>query len=195
MNIQPRKKGRPPSQQSREAIFRSTMELLMELGLRRMTIDKIAERAGVSKATIYRWWSDKTALSMEAFIYHVQLEGVVLDLGSFVADFADWFKKLNRFYASPEGRVLAQIMAESQSSSEMLFPFQEQLRQLLKQKCMLMWNRALERGEIDESADAQLVIELISSPSSCRMLSNQPVLDDKSTEQMLNIVFNGIRRR
>jgi AcrR family transcriptional regulator len=190
-----RKPGRPPSQKARTAIFKATMELLLEHGLRKMTIDRVTELAGVSKATIYRWWSDKVELSMEAFVYHVQIEGTILNTGNVVDDYIDWFSKLHRFYSSPEGRVLAQIMAESQSRQEMLLPFQERLRAMLYDKCMIIWNRALERGELDETIDAMITIELLHSPSSYRMLSNQPPLEDDTTAQMIRLLFQGIKKR
>ncbi|MFD1884502.1 TetR/AcrR family transcriptional regulator [Paenibacillus wenxiniae] len=190
-----RKPGRPPSQKARSAIFKATMELLLEHGLRKMTIDKVAEHAGVSKATIYRWWSDKVELSMEAFVYHVQIEGTIMNTGNVVDDYIDWFNKLHRFYSSPEGRVLAQIMAESQSRQEMLLPFQERLRAMLYDKCMIIWNRALERNELDETIDALMMIELLHSPSSYRMLSNQPPLEDDATAQMIRLLFQGIKKR
>lgn len=190
-----RKPGRPPSQKARTAIFNATMELLLEHGLRKMTIDRVAEHAGVSKATIYRWWSDKVQLSMEAFVYHVQIEGTIMNTGNILDDYIDWFCKLHRFYSSPEGRVLAQIMAESQSRQEMLLPFQERLRAMLYDKCMIIWNRALERGELDDTIDAMLTIELLHSPSSYRMLSNQPPLDDEATAKMIRLLFQGIKKQ
>ncbi|WP_322907844.1 TetR/AcrR family transcriptional regulator [Paenibacillus campi] len=190
-----RKPGRPPSQKARVAIFKTTMELLLEHGLRKMTIDKVAEQAGVSKATIYRWWSDKVELAMEAFVYHVQIEGTITNTGNVVDDYIDWFMKLHRFYVCPEGRVLAQIMAESQSRQEMLLPFHKRLREMMYTKCLTIWNRALERGELDETIDAMIMIELLHAPSSYRMLSNQPPMDDDTTAEMVRLVFCGIKKQ
>ncbi|WP_411348949.1 TetR/AcrR family transcriptional regulator [Paenibacillus sp. WLX2291] len=195
MNNIKRKPGRPPSQTSRQAVFTATMALLREQGLRKMTIDKVVEQAGVSKATIYRWWSDKVEMSMEAFLHHVQIEGIIEDKGNFVDDYVGWFSKLNQFYDSPEGRILAQIIAESQSRHELLLPFQHTLQEMLVSKCMVIWERALARGEVDEQVSAQTVIELIYSPSSYRMLSNQPILDDVATTAMIRVIYNGIKKR
>lgn len=195
MNNIKRKPGRPPSQTSRQAIFTTTMALLKEYGLRKMTIDKVAEQAGVSKATIYRWWSDKVEMSMDAFLYHVELDGVIEDKGNFVDDYMDWFGKLNLFYGSAEARILAQIIAESQSRHELLMPFQRTLLDMLLDKCNIIWERAVKRGEVDAHASADTAIELLHSPSSYRMLSNQPPLDDKTTLDMIRIVYDGIKKR
>lgn len=194
MDIKKRKPGRPPSQISRQAIFTATIELLKDQGLRKMTIDKVAEQAGVSKATIYRWWSDKVQMSMEAFLYHVQLEGDIEDKGNFIDDYMDWFGKLNRFYASPEGHILAQIITESQNSPGLLMPFHNTLHNMLLSKCRVIWDRALARGEVDEEISADHVIELLYSPSSSRMLSNQLPLDDNANLAMIRIVYNGIKK-
>ncbi|OWR29942.1 hypothetical protein CDO73_12750 [Saccharibacillus sp. O23] len=189
-----RKPGRPPSQHSRQAIFVAAMKLLKEQGLRKMTIDKVAEQAGVSKATIYRWWNDKVQMSMDAFLYHVQLEGIIEDKGNFVDDCADWFGKLNQFYASEEGHILAQIIIESQSAQELLLPFQNTLHDLLLSKCRVIWDRAAARGEVDDQIPADPVIELLYSPSSARMLSSKPPLDDNANLEMIRIIYNGIKK-
>jgi Bacterial regulatory proteins, tetR family len=60
--------GRPRSEQSRAAVLRATSELLHEVGLQAMTTDEIAGRSGVSKATIYKWWPNKYAVAVEAFL-------------------------------------------------------------------------------------------------------------------------------
>ncbi len=77
----------------------------------------------------------------------------------------------------------------------MLLPFQERLRAMLYDKCMIIWNRALERGELDDTIDAMLTIELLHSPSSYRMLSNQPPLDDEVTAKMIRLLFQGIKKQ
>ena len=46
--------GRPRSEESREAVLKAATELMLEVGPRRMTVDQIALRSGVSRATIYR---------------------------------------------------------------------------------------------------------------------------------------------
>jgi AcrR family transcriptional regulator len=54
-----RRRGRPRSEKSKAAILAAAGELLLEHGLDAVSMDVIAERAGVSKATIYRWWPTK----------------------------------------------------------------------------------------------------------------------------------------
>jgi AcrR family transcriptional regulator len=71
------------SEKSRRAIYAAALALVGEVGYPKTTIEGIAARAGVGKQTIYRWWSSKAEVLMEAFI----------DLGAQAAEtagHADW---------------------------------------------------------------------------------------------------------
>ncbi|MEU6661364.1 TetR/AcrR family transcriptional regulator [Streptomyces sp. NPDC046821] len=73
------------SERSRRAIYDAALALVAEVGYPKTTIEGIAARAGVGKQTIYRWWSSKAEVLMEAFI----------DLGAQAAEAAgagDWAK-------------------------------------------------------------------------------------------------------
>ncbi len=59
--------GRPRSEKARQAILRSTLKLLGENGFSDLTIEEVAGRAAVGKATVYRWWPNKGALIADAF--------------------------------------------------------------------------------------------------------------------------------
>jgi AcrR family transcriptional regulator len=63
------RRGRPRSERASDAIFDAAAELLLEHGLDAVSMDAVAERAGVSKATIYRWWPTKETLALDA-LYH-----------------------------------------------------------------------------------------------------------------------------
>src|SRR6476659_4652800 len=62
-------RGRPRSEQASNAILTAAAELLLEHGLAAINMDAVAARAGVSKATIYRWWPTKETLALDA-LYH-----------------------------------------------------------------------------------------------------------------------------
>jgi hypothetical protein len=50
-----RARGRPRSEERRDAVLKAAMELMLEDDLRRASIDRISARSGVSNATIYKW--------------------------------------------------------------------------------------------------------------------------------------------
>lgn len=64
--VGPRGPGRPPSQEARQAVLEAVLALLAEHGQARVSMDALASRAGVSKATIYRHWPSKEDVCREA---------------------------------------------------------------------------------------------------------------------------------
>src|ERR1700737_2613138 len=80
------RRGRPRSGEARLAILDATTELLLEHGLIGANMDAVAERAGVSKATIYRWWPTKEALALDALYRSWSEVGPALDTGSLRGD-------------------------------------------------------------------------------------------------------------
>ena len=60
------RRGRPRSEARKQAILQAAFELLGEHGLDATSMDAVADRAGVSKATIYRWWDSKELLALDA---------------------------------------------------------------------------------------------------------------------------------
>jgi AcrR family transcriptional regulator len=80
--------GRPRSAASHQAILQATLELLAAKGMRGMSMDAVAERAGVSKATIYRRWKSKEDL-VEELLDHLLAVIQPLDTGDPRADFIE----------------------------------------------------------------------------------------------------------
>ena len=109
-----RRPGRPRSEQSRTAVLRAARDLMQEVGLRAMTTEQIAARSGASKATIYKWWPNKYAVAVEAFLSEMFAESADPDTGSARTDFRIALRGLLHFYASPTGRVFAQLVGEAQ---------------------------------------------------------------------------------
>jgi AcrR family transcriptional regulator len=62
------------NERSRQAILSTTADLLGRVGYTKLTVEAIAARAGVGKQTIYRWWPDKGALILEAYLALVGAE-------------------------------------------------------------------------------------------------------------------------
>lgn len=66
--------GRPRSEEARIAVLHAVDDLLVEQGYEAMTMKGIAERAGVGRQTVYRWWSTKAEILFEACVYDARLE-------------------------------------------------------------------------------------------------------------------------
>jgi AcrR family transcriptional regulator len=109
-----RGRGRPRSEERRDAVLKAAMELMQEDDLRRASIDRISARSGVSKATIYKWWPNRTAVAVDAFLHQMMVDAPVPDTGSAAEDFRLTLRGMMAFYASPLGEIYAQLVGTSQ---------------------------------------------------------------------------------
>src|SRR5215469_11370976 len=111
-------RGRQRSSESQESILTATLHLLKEKPLRDITIEEIARKAGVGKATIYKWWPSKAYVALDAFLRKINRMVPIPDTGSAETDFKEHIHYLAAFYTSPTGRILGQFLAAAQSDSE-----------------------------------------------------------------------------
>src|ERR1700692_3958140 len=109
-----RARGRPRSEKHRDAVLAAAMELMQEDDLRRASIDRISARSGVSKATIYKWWPNRTAVAIDAFLHQMMTEAPVPDTGSAGEDFRLALRGILGLYPIPLGAIYAQLVGESQ---------------------------------------------------------------------------------
>src|SRR5580704_18628545 len=82
------KRGRPRSRQTNKAILKAAAEIVIASSLAEMTIEGVAERAGVGKASIYRRWPSKGALAFEAVVDAILAAEPTPDTGSLEGDLA-----------------------------------------------------------------------------------------------------------
>lgn len=107
--------GRPRSEQAREAVLHAVDDLLLEVGYAAMTMKGIAERAGVGRQTVYRWWSTKAEILFEASVIDAEEELAVLLTGDLLADLTAYLDALVRFLAhSPAGAAYRALLGEAQ---------------------------------------------------------------------------------
>src|ERR1700681_741726 len=110
--------GRPRDESARQRILDAALGIVEEVGFAQVSTCAIAERAGVGKATVYRWWPNKAAVLIEAFREAVAPEVPFVDTGSFEADVRLQVEKFARMLIGPKGRMLAAILAAAQNDSD-----------------------------------------------------------------------------
>jgi AcrR family transcriptional regulator len=98
------------SEQARLSVLEAADDLLVEKGFAQLTVEGIAQRAGVAKQTIYRWWSSKTEILLDAF-----LADAAEDLEPPGGDYRAYLRRLGHFLTgSDAGAVFRALMAEAQ---------------------------------------------------------------------------------
>ena len=188
-------RGRHRSLQAEAAILKATLYLLERQPLRKVTADAIARRAGVSKATIYKWWPNKSLVALDAYLAGMTEQVALPDTGSAEQDFTEQLKSVMAFYTTSLGRLFCQFLAEGQSDPGFLALFRERFLYARRDTARVMWQRGVDRGEIREEIDSEIVLDLIYGPMIFRLLAGHGSLSDRDSEAVVEAVFGGVRRR
>ena len=178
-SIKSQSRGRPRSEASEEAILAATLQLLTEKPLRNISMEEIARKAGVGKATIYKWWPSKAYVALDAFLRKANQMMPTPDTGSVRRDFLEQVRSLMVFYSSPAGHILGQFVAEAQSDKEFAALYRERFLKPRREATGVIFDRGVQRGEIDQNLDRELVLDLIYAPAVYRLMVGHAPLDRK----------------
>lgn len=107
--------GRPRSEEARQAVLHAVDDLLLEVGYAAMTMKGIAERARVGRQTVYRWWSTKAEILLEASADDAAQELAVADDADGVEALRRYLEALATFLTtSPAGAAYRALLAAAQ---------------------------------------------------------------------------------
>ncbi|MEE2663164.1 MAG: TetR/AcrR family transcriptional regulator [Myxococcota bacterium] len=159
--------GRPRSEQAHRAILTATLERLVEVGYSALTIEGVAQRAGVGKATIYRRWSSKLPLVIEAYGLLPQLEDV--DTGNIVGDLSEMLRNyLQLLTSTPLRGVIPSIAGERAHNPELSELFDPIVRDR-RRPLIAVLQRGAGRGELPDDLDLELAADLLIGPITTRL--------------------------
>ncbi|QKE10518.1 TetR/AcrR family transcriptional regulator (plasmid) [Bacillus cereus] len=188
------KRGRPRNIETQKAILSASYELLLESGFKAVTVDKIAERAKVSKATIYKWWPNKAAVVMDGFL-SAAARLPVPDTGSALNDILTHATSLANFLISREGTIINELVGEGQFDSKLAEEYRARYFQPRRLQAKQLLEKGMKRGELKENLDVELSIDLIYGPIFYRLLVTGEKLDDSYVHDLVINAFEGIRLR
>jgi AcrR family transcriptional regulator len=178
------RKGRPDERRRRErprrAILRSASKLFHRYGLRQLTIEAIAEDAGVGKATIYRWWPSKAALVLDAIHEQVGPEIASPDTGSAREDLRLQIASLIEILTSTRtGKAYVALVAESQHDPALAEAIRDRLIARRRAATREVFERGTARGELRADLDIDIAIDALYGALYYRLLvSHEPLEPD-----------------
>src|SRR4051794_12854512 len=177
---EPPRRGRPRSEKAREAILAAAAELLLARGLGAVSMDTVAERAGVSKATIYRWWPTKEMLALDALYDEWDTaRPSPRDTGSLRGDLLSLLRPwIRRVRARPYGRMIAALITEAQTDPAFAEQYRARFVEPRREPARALFRRAIERGEISADAEFEVVLDLLYGPIYHRLLHGHAPLTD-----------------
>ncbi len=179
----------------RTAVLEATSELLTEVGYDRLTIDEVAERAGVHKTTVYRRWPTKPELIAEAVRVHSDENVPIPDTGTVLGDLQALASEVVANIGSDGGtRRSRSIAAAAATSDELAAGLHEFWVHRLTAAAPII-ERAIARGELPPDSDANLIIETLVGPIWLRVLLTGEPIDVDLAERIALLVATGAARR
>ncbi len=186
-------RGRPRSQEADRAILTATADLLTSRGLAAMSIEEIAARAGVGKATIYRRWPSKGLLALDAFVASFQAQQPLPDTGTLrgdmIAALTLWVRAVTE---TPMGATLTGLIAEAQYDPSLRAAWRERVLEPLRSQHRIMLDRAIARGEIAATVDREVVLDLFFGAAQHRLLLGHLPLTDDFIAEVVDVILGGI---
>jgi AcrR family transcriptional regulator len=187
-------RGRPRSEAARRATLDAAAELLLAHGLSAVSMDTVADRAGVSKATIYRWWPTKEALALDALYTewaaaqpHPRDTGTLR--GDLLALMRPWARLSRR---RPYGRVVAALLAEVQTDPAFAVEYRRRVLEPRRAQARDVFQRAVQRGEIPADTNLEVALDLLYGPLYHRLLHGHAPLNDRFVTDVVDLALRGI---
>lgn len=184
-------RGRPRSADADEAILAATLELVGEVGINGMSMDLLAERAGVSKTTIYRRWTSKEQLVLAA------LRGAMtplddVDTGALLDDLRAYLAELAaRTRRGRLGDVLPHLI-EVACHDEALRNQLDDYVQYRRTPMLAILRRGLDREELPADIDLEVLADALIGPFAYRRLLTGGALDADFVDRLLRVVLPNI---
>lgn len=185
--------GRPRSERARLAILRSTLKVLGKNGFADLTIEEIADRAAVGKATVYRWWPNKGALIADAFASSTTRRLRFPDTGSVYTDMSRQMRQLVKVFRGRRGRIVSAILAAGQSDKDLIAAFRERFLWPRRREAYATLERGIRRGELRKDVDPDLLLDSLYGPIYMRFLLQHDRLTPEFVDRLCALVLNGAR--
>jgi AcrR family transcriptional regulator len=173
------------------------MAQLLERGVHAMSMDVVARQAGVSKATIYRWWPSKELLALDTLAAEWEASAAVgeRETGSLrddlLARFRPWVRQLN---SKPFARVAAGLVAEAQLDPEFAELYREHFIRPRREATRELLVQARDRGEIAEDTNLELTLDLLYGPIYHRLLHGHAPVTERLAQEVIDHVITAIKK-
>jgi len=183
-------------EETRSRILAATREVFERNGTRGTTTREVAERAGVSKATIYRWWPTKETLALDAlFNEWAAARPPARDTGSLRGDLLSLLRPWARLASSrPYGRVIAALITEAQMDPAFAAEYRTRFVEPRREQGREVFRRATARGEIPADTKVEVALDMLYGPLYHRLLHGHAPLDDRFVRDVVDTALDGILR-
>jgi AcrR family transcriptional regulator len=191
---EPRRPGRPRSEQADQAILSAALDLFAESGPDALCIEQVAARAGVGKATIYRRWPGKEDMLVDA-LGRLGTNLPVPQGRSVRADLVALLSAISREAADPRrARLFALLQGEGLRYPRLMSKYVETVVQPQRDVVRSVLRRGVATGELREDTDIDAATFLLNGAVLAGMYGPEPV-DQRHAKRVVEELLRGLGAR
>jgi AcrR family transcriptional regulator len=187
--IAPRPRGRPRSEHARQEILAAAYKLLRDKGFNAVGSHEIAQAAGVSSATLYRWWKSKEEILFDACFEHMKPVLAIPETGSGLTRLRRYVLRATEFLVSEEGTVMARVLTGIHEDKRLRQVFLERYVKPRRQIQRRIIEDAIASRELKAMTDPELLIDALNGPLFFRWLQGHAPLDKGFAKGILDRVI------
>jgi AcrR family transcriptional regulator len=184
----PAVRGRPRSSEADRAIQRAALDLLLEEGYEGLTMAGVAQRAGVSTATLYRRYQSKEDLVVGA-VASLKEADEPAETGRLADDIRAMAAEGCATFEQEGGRLIKSLIGEVQRNPELADALRRHILDHRREKARRLIDAAVERGEIPPPPDAEVALDMIGGPFVFRALVTGEPLDAEFAENVATMAL------
>ncbi|HEY1573025.1 MAG TPA: TetR/AcrR family transcriptional regulator [Pseudonocardiaceae bacterium] len=188
-----RGRGRPRSERARLAILAAAGELMLAGGINAASMEAIAERAGVSKATIYKWWPSRGAVALDGFLAQAQDTIAVPEgLSTREALHFQVLALIRLFRDTPSGPLMRALVSQAECDPEIARAVRERWLAPRRAVAMEIIRAGVVAGEFRPDLDPAAVSDQLFAPIYHRLIFGHEPLDDELADRLVDQAVAGL---
>ncbi len=186
-----RSSGRPRSESSRVAILDAAYSFLRSGPVSSISTVHIARKAGVSTATVYRWWATKEALLLDAFLYKTDREFMPKTEGVPLERLKDYVLQAGHVFTGKNGIVVARLLTAIQDNPILRKEFQERIYMPRDKEIRAIVSDAIRERQLPVSTDVSVFLDTIIGALLVRLLIRHKQIDEEFVISVFDHVVAG----
>jgi AcrR family transcriptional regulator len=154
---------------------------------------RIARDAGVSTATVYRWWPTKEALLLDAFLHTTNREVELRLWGPPLERLKEYMLQVGQFFTGEDGIVAARLITAIQDNATLRKEFLQRVYSPRDKEIRALVKEAIAQGELPSGLSVSTFLDSIFGPLLARLLIRHEQIDEASVATVFDNVVAGAR--
>lgn len=187
------KAGRPRSEELHQAILKAALDLVLEMGFRKVSVEAIAAKTGVGKTTIYRRWPNKAAVVMEAFLAQLRPAAFFPKAEGAIDRIRLQMHVTAKAFRGRDGALVRALLAEAQFDPDLAKAFREKWTLPRRKLVSGILQEAIDQGAVRLDIDVESAIDSLYSPIYYRLMIGTGPISDAFVENLFAQTMAGFR--